>query len=54
MENEDPLVIVCAGPPRCALEGDEAVANAQLGCVWCKRITIHSDGTETILEPGEA
>lgn len=40
-------VTVCAGPPECPFEGDEAVANAQAGCPICRRITINPDGTET-------
>jgi hypothetical protein len=24
------------------------------GCVWCRRITLHEDGTETTQEPGLA
>lgn len=50
----DPMVIVCQGPPACMLEGAEAVAAAEAGCVWCARITVHPDGTETIVEPGHA
>lgn len=46
--DDDPQVIVCAGPPLCMLEGDEAVAAAQAGCELCKRITLHPDGSETV------
>lgn len=52
--SDDPQVIVCQGPPRCALEGDDAVAEQEKGCVWCKRIIVHSNGTETVIEPGLA
>lgn len=45
-------VVVCQGPPRCDLMGDEAVAAAESGCVWCKRIRIDEDGNEMVLEPG--
>ena len=45
-------VTVCQGPPICALEGDEAVSFAASGCVWCRRITIHQDGTESEIDPG--
>ena len=48
--DEDPMVICCAGPPLCMLQGDEAVAAQQAGCELCKRIIVHSDGTETIVE----
>lgn len=40
-------VIVCQGPPRCDLEGDEAVAAQMAGCQWCRRININDDGSET-------
>lgn len=40
-------IIVCAGPPLCELEGDEAVQAQQDGCPICRRICIHEDGTET-------
>lgn len=54
MDDEDPVVVVCAGPPVCMLEDDEAVAAQVAGCVWCKRITCHADGSETVTEPGHA
>ncbi len=44
---EEPEVIVCAGPPECLLEGDDAVRNQQDGCPKCRRIRIHADGSET-------
>lgn len=50
----DPMVIVCQGPPVCMLEGDEANAHQLDGCRWCKRIIVHDDGTETVIEPGRA
>ena len=40
-------VYVCAGPPLCSFEGDEAVRNAQDGCTLCTRIAFHPDGSET-------
>jgi len=39
-------VTVCAGPPKCLLEGDEAVKQAQNGCPICLRIFVRPDGTE--------
>lgn len=54
MTDLDPQVIVCQGPPRCDLEGDEAVAAQMAGCPWCRRITLHDDGSETVTEPGHA
>ena len=52
--NEPPQVIVCAGPPVCLLENDEAVTAMIAGCVWCRRITLHPDGTETETGPAHA
>lgn len=49
-DESDPIVTVCAGPPLCLLEGDDAVAAAQSGCELCKRITVHPDGSETVQE----
>lgn len=43
---EDAEVTVCAGPPQCLLEGDEAIANAKAGCPLCRRIVIGADGSE--------
>lgn len=40
-------VVVCAGPPFCMLEGDEAVQNQIDGCPKCRRIIVGDDGTET-------
>lgn len=56
MDHDDdlPRIIVCAGPPACLLEDDEAVAAQIAGCVWCKRITVHPDGRETEEGPGHA
>jgi hypothetical protein len=49
--SDDPVVIVCQGPPACRLEGDAAIEAQEAGCVWCRRITVHADGTETVTEP---
>lgn len=45
--DDDATVTVCAGPPLCLFEDDEAVANALAGCPNCRRIVVHPDGTET-------
>lgn len=42
-----PEVIVCAGPPRCHVENDEAIEAAENGCTDCLHIVVHPDGTET-------
>jgi hypothetical protein len=47
-------ITVCQGPPSCDLRGDEAEAAQRAGCVWCQRITIHADHSETIVEPSRA
>lgn len=50
VESDDPMVIVCAGPPLCTLDGDAAVAAGAAGCALCKRIICHPDGSETVIE----
>lgn len=54
MREEDPHIIVCQGPPRCALRGDEVVAAIEAGCPFCMTIIVHEDGSETRRQPGEA
>lgn len=50
MDDDDPMVIVCAGPPLCDLYEDTAILAQQAGCPLCKRIICHPDGTETVIE----
>jgi hypothetical protein len=40
------VVIVCQGPPRCALSGDEAVEAQRAGCPWCDRCFVTDEQTE--------
>lgn len=47
-------VTVCQGPPACLYEGDEAVAEANRGCLWCEKITLYADGSEAIEKPHES
>ncbi len=54
MDDEVSVIVMCQGPPRCALVGDEAEAAQRAGCVWCERITIAPDGSERVDRPGEA
>lgn len=54
MREQEPVVIVCQGPPACDLEGDEAIEAQEGGCLWCKRIILHEDGTETVTDPADA
>lgn len=53
-ECRDPCVVVCQGPPICMLMGDEAMAAQMNGCVWCRRIWVHYDGSSTVREPARA
>jgi|RhiMethySRZTD1v2_1073278.scaffolds.fasta_scaffold1431299_2 hypothetical protein len=53
MNEPDPRVIVCQGPPKCLLEDEEAVEAQIAGCPWCRVITIHDDGSETVTEPSK-
>lgn len=49
---EEPTeIIVCQGAPRCQLEGDDAMAAQQAGCVWCERIVIDEFGDEDVSGP---
>ena len=50
-EDTPSLIIVCQGPPRCDLLGEHAIAAQDLGCVWCRRITVYAD-YEVVREPG--
>lgn len=52
-DKEVTVIHVCAGPPQCALEGDDAVAAQIAGCVWCRRITI-DNGHESEEGPAHA
>lgn len=54
LNDEPPVIVVCQGPPRCDLVGDEAAATAEAGCVWCRRITVFPDGSEAETGPVEA
>lgn len=51
---EPPTVVICQGPPRCMLQNEDAVKAIEAGCVWCRRITLHDDGSETETGPVEA
>lgn len=47
IDNDEPEIIVCVGPPTANCSGDEAVRNQLAGCPMCKRVIVHADGTET-------
>lgn len=46
MINEPAEIIVCAGPPLCLLQEDEAVEAAEAGCPNCRHILVHGNGVE--------
>lgn len=46
----DPVIIVCAGPPLCGLSDDAAVEAQLAECEFCTRYIIHADGTETVIK----
>lgn len=50
-DDDAPIIWACQGPPRCQLEGDAAVKAQMDGCMWCKKIICHADGTETVTQP---
>lgn len=52
MDDDVTVIHICAGPPACLLEGEEAVAAQKAGCVWCRRIYIDGDGKQTEKGPG--
>lgn len=52
MERADASCVhVCQGPPRCELQGDDAVEAQKAGCPWCRRIYVFEDGTEVETGP---
>lgn len=53
-EAEACLQIVCAGPPYCELQGDDAVKAQENGCPWCAYVYTEEDGREHIDQPGTA
>jgi hypothetical protein len=51
--DDEAVIIVCQGPPRCDLAGDAAIAAQEAGCVWCDRCYITEAG-ERWEGPGNA
>lgn len=51
---ESYCVIICQGPPRCDLEGNEAKKAQDAGCLFCTRIYGDGEGGERVVEPGNA
>ena len=54
LDDDTTEIWICQGPPRCSLQGDEAVAEQHKGCPWCEVKTIWPDGSETTKKPVEA
>lgn len=52
MSDEPDLMIVCQGPPRCSLQGDDAVKAQKDGCIWCDRLYFTGD-REFKIGPGD-
>jgi hypothetical protein len=62
--NEDPIITVCKGPPRCHVDAVKTsfMQDGKLvdldtymrNCRWCKRITVHPDGSETVTDVARA
>jgi hypothetical protein len=50
IEDEDSVITICAGPPLCTLMDEAAVSAQVAGCESCKRIVMHPDGSETVIE----
>lgn len=50
-DEEAARVFVCAGPPHCQLEGDEAVAEQQKGCALCTIYVFRPGEPEEIIKP---
>lgn len=50
------LVTVCQGPPICSkvFHDDEDPEAFTSQCVWCKRITVFDDGSDSVTEPTRA
>jgi len=38
-------ITACAGPPKCFLEGEEAIRHQEDGCPTCTRDVLQADGT---------
>ena len=44
-DEEGAEIIACAGPPKCFLEGEEAIRHQIDGCPTCRRDVLQADGT---------
>jgi hypothetical protein len=47
MRDEDRVIHICAGFPRCELKFLAAEKQCKEGCPLCRHIVFHADGTET-------
>lgn len=48
---DDPMIIVCAGPPACLLQGEAAIAHQNAGCLTCKRKVVTLEGVRELPPP---
>jgi hypothetical protein len=46
MPGDEAEIIVCAGPPLCLFQDDEAIEAATAGCPYCRHIVMRADGGE--------
>ncbi len=42
----DQIIHVCAGPPICDLEDDDAIEECDRGCPFCTHILLRPDGSQ--------
>lgn len=42
---EEAVVLVCAGPPTCCLEGQDALEEMNDNCHWCSWYRVLEDGS---------
>lgn len=51
IEAEPVEIIVCQGPPTCALSGMAAYEAQVAGCPWCRREIVAEDGIISTTDP---
>ena len=50
-DDDTPRLVICQGPPLCALEGDNAFSAQERGCPLCKIEQLADDGiTWTVVQ----
>jgi len=48
-DDDVPRLVICQGPPWCALESDDALAAQERGCLICKIEQIADDGVTWVV-----